>query len=257
MSHSLKRQCQLRLLKGATGQFSGLLPPFSDLQAHSSRRPLHKPASGHPDVGQRKQRDELCGVFGKPPLAHFDVTELALDNPKRMLHLGPHAGLDLLGWFVQCAPGRTFLSAALSRTHGHVPVHSGGLRSFAGALVARIKKDNLFFTMQQRMPLRDIVNVCGCADDGVHQARQAKPLLQAVNAQHQCKVKWRASRLGHRCVRRYERQQIGPRHDLVHFFEQDLLSRARGTEIESEVCYLHAVKDDNLRAPTEVIEVRF
>jgi hypothetical protein len=44
---------------------------------------------------------------------------------------------------------------------------------------------------------------------------------------------------------------------LVHFFEQDLLSRARGTEIESEVCYLHAVKDDNLRAPTEVIEVRF
>ena len=147
MSHSLTRQCQLRLLKGATGLFSGLLPPFSDLQAHSSRRPLHKPTSGHLDVRQRKQRDELCGVFGKPPVAHFDVTELALDNPKRMLHLGAHAGFELFGLFVQCASGRTFLCAA-SRTHGHVTVHSGGLRSFAGALVARINKDNLFFTMQ-------------------------------------------------------------------------------------------------------------
>jgi len=107
------------------------------------------------------------------------------------------------------------------------------------------------------MPLRDIINACGCADDRMHQARQAKPLLQAVNAQHQCKVKWRASRFGHRCVRRYERQQIGPGHDLVHFFEQDLLSRAPGAEIESEACYFHAVKDGNLRAPTEVIEVGF
>ena len=38
------------------------------------------------------------------------------------------------------------------------------------------------------------------------QVRLAKPLLQAVNAKHQCKVKWRASRLGHRCVRCYERE---------------------------------------------------
>ena len=75
MSHLLKRQCQLRLLKGANGQFSGLLPPFAYLQAHSSLHPVHKPASGHPDVGQRKQRDELCGVLGKPPVTHFDVTE--------------------------------------------------------------------------------------------------------------------------------------------------------------------------------------
>jgi hypothetical protein len=64
----------------------------------------------------------------------------------------------------------------------------------------------LFFTMQQRMPLHDIVDVSRRAYDRMHQARQAKPLLQAVNAQHQCKVKWRASRLGRRCVRRYERQ---------------------------------------------------
>ena len=89
------------------------------------------------------------------------------------------------------------------------------------------------------------------------QVRQAKPLLQAVNAQHQCKVKWRASRLGHRCVRRYERQQIATRHGLVHFFEQDLLARAPGAEIESEVCLFHAVKARNLPASIEVIGVGF
>ena len=95
MSHPLKRQCQLHLLKGANGQFSGRLPPFGDLHAHSFLRPEHKPAFGYPDVGHRKQRDELCGVLGKTPVAHFDETELALDKPKRMLDLGPHAGFRL------------------------------------------------------------------------------------------------------------------------------------------------------------------
>ena len=371
MSQRLKRQRQLRLLGAATGHFSGLLPPFGDLQAHSSLRPVHKPASGHPDVGQHKQRDEICSVLGKPPVAHFDVTELALDDPKRMLHLGPHAGFELFGLFLQHAPGRVLLRATLTRAHGHMPIHVSGFGSFAGALVAPISKDNSFSTVQQCMPLREIVDVSPRADDRMHQARlpvhpnmgfhaevpliallnsvhlgvmltglvfgragrsnqvgvyhgarleqqavsgqlgvddlqnlraqllrfeqmtksqhadavwnalgaadasevaeeagleqgffgpqvrQAKPLLQAVNAQHQCKVKWRASRLGHRRMRRYERQQIAPRHDLVHFFEQDLLARALGAEIESEVCLFHAVKACNLRSSIEVIGVGF
>ena len=89
MFYLLKRPRRLRPLETKTGQFSGRLWPFGDLQTHSSLRPLHKPASGHPDVGQRKQRDELRGVLGKPPVVHFDVTELALDNPKRMLCIYP------------------------------------------------------------------------------------------------------------------------------------------------------------------------
>ena len=252
-----------------------------------------------------------------------------------------------------------------------MPIHASGVWSFAGALVARIRKDNLFFTVQQRMALGDIIDVCVRSDDGVHQlglrvhpnmglhaevplvallnlvhlgvaftalvlgrarcsnqggihhgarleqqamggqlgvddlqnlwaqfvlfeqmtksqdadpvwnalgaadackvaveagleqgffgpqVRQAKPLLQAVNAQHQCKVKWRASRVGHWCVRRNERQQIAPRHDVVHFFEQDLLARAPGAEIESEVCLFHAVTAGNLCASIEVVGVGF
>ena len=371
MSHPLKRQCQLRLLKGANGQFSCPLLSFGYLQTRSPRHPLHQPASDHPDIGQRKQRDELRGVFGKTPVAHLGVPELALDNPKRMLHLGLHAGFELLSLFVQRSPGRMLLRLTLTRAHGHMPIYASGVGSFAGALVARINKDHLFFTVQQRMSLGDIIDVCGSSDDGVHQTglrvhpnmglhaevplvallnlvhlgvaftalilgrarrsnqggihhgarleqqavrgqlgvddlqnlwaqrvlfeqitksqnadpvwnalgaadasevaveagleqgffgpqvRQAQPLLKAVNAQHQCKVKWRASRLVHRCVRRYERQQIAPRHDLVHFFEQNLLARASGAEIESEVCLFHAVKARNLRASIEVAGVGF
>jgi len=371
MFHLLKCQRRLRPWNAEAGRFSGLLPSFAYLHAHSSLRPLHKPASGHPDVGQRKQRDDLCGVFGKTPVTHFDVSELALDNPKRMLHLGAHAGFELFGLFVQRAPGRVLLRLTLTRAYGHMPIHASGVGSFAGALVARISKDHLFFAVQQRMPLGDIIDVCGCSDDRMHQARlsvhpnmgfhaevplvallnlvhlgvtltglvlgragrsnqrgvyhgarleqqavssqlgvddlqylgaqivlfeqmtesqdadpvwnalgaadtskvaleagleqgffglqvgQAKPLLQAVNAQHKCKVKWRASRLGHRCVRRYEKQPIAPRHDLVHFFEQDLLALAPGAEIESEVCLFHAVKACNLRASIEAIGVEF
>jgi hypothetical protein len=44
---------------------------------------------------------------------------------------------------------------------------------------------------------------------------------------------------------------------VVHFFEQDLLARAPGAEIESEVCLFHAVKACNLRASIEVVGVGF
>jgi len=89
------------------------------------------------------------------------------------------------------------------------------------------------------------------------QVRQAKPLLQAVNAQHQCKVKWRASRLGHRRVLRNEREQVGPGHNVAHFIEQDLLARAPGAEIKAEVCLFHAAVACNLRASIEVAGVGF
>ena len=66
MFHLLKRQRRLRLLMAARGHFSGLLQPFADLQTHSCLRPLQKLASGHPYIGQRKQRDELRRVFLSP-----------------------------------------------------------------------------------------------------------------------------------------------------------------------------------------------
>ena len=115
MFHLLKRLRRLRPSETNTGRFSGLLWPFGDLQTHSCRRPVHKPASGHPDVGQRKQGDELRRVFGKTPVADLGVPELVLDDPKRMLHLGPHAGFELFGLFAQRAPGRVLLRLTLTR----------------------------------------------------------------------------------------------------------------------------------------------
>ncbi len=99
MSRLMKRLRQLRLPKVAAGRFSPVLQPFGCLQAHSCLCPLQKPASGNPDIGQRKQGEELCCVFLEPAIAHFGVTELKFDNPKRMLHLGPHAGLELFGLY--------------------------------------------------------------------------------------------------------------------------------------------------------------
>lgn len=98
MTQVLKRQRLFRHLKGPIGQFSGLLPSLAYFQAHSSLRPLHKPASDHPYVGLRKQRDEPCDVLSKPPIAHFDVTELAHAEVPLITNLNlVHLGVTLTG----------------------------------------------------------------------------------------------------------------------------------------------------------------
>ena len=142
------------------------------LKAHSSVRSLNNSLSGHPQVAQGKQRDQLRRVLGQPFVAHLGKTELALDNAKRVLYLGAHAGLELLGLVQQTGPRRLLVQRpALARTHGHVPVHAGGLRSLAGSLVTRIGKHHGLLTMQQAVALGHIVDV-GCGtDDSVHQAR--------------------------------------------------------------------------------------
>ena len=43
--------------------------PPPGLRAHSPLRPLHKPASGHPQIAQGKQRDQLRRVLGLPLVA--------------------------------------------------------------------------------------------------------------------------------------------------------------------------------------------
>lgn len=49
----------------------------------------------HPLIGQREQRGQLRRVFGQPSVAHLHVAELALDDSKRVLHLGPDAGFEV------------------------------------------------------------------------------------------------------------------------------------------------------------------
>ena len=47
---------------------------------------------------------------------------------------------------------------------------------------------------------------------------------------------------------RDQRKQFAPRHDLLHFIEQDLLARAPSAEIKAKVFLFHAIIDRNLRA---------
>ena len=80
------------------------------------------------------------------------------------------------------------------------------------------------------------------------QIRQAKPLLWAMNTQHHCQIKRRTSRLGYRCVRGDQRQQLALRHHLLHLIEQSLLARAPQVEIKAKVGLFHAINNCNLRA---------
>ena len=86
---------------------------------------------------------------------------------------------------------------------------------------------------------------------------QAKPLLQAMNAQHHCQVKRRTSRPGNRCVRCNQCQQFAPRHDMLHLVEQDLLARASGAEVQAKIFLLHGVIDCKLHALYATTEIEF
>lgn len=64
--------------------------------AHSSLRSLKNLSSGHSQIAQGKQRDQLSGVPGQSFVTNLGETELPFDNSKGMLHFGSHAGLHLL-----------------------------------------------------------------------------------------------------------------------------------------------------------------
>ena len=84
------------------------------------------------------------------------------------------------------------------------------------------------------------------------QIRQAKPLLWAMNTQHHCQIKWRTSRLGYRCVRGDQRQQLALRHHLLHLIEQSLLERALGAEVQANIFLFHVAINCKLHASVEL-----
>ena len=140
MSRLMKRQRQQHPVLAKSGGFSLELRPFGRLQSYSCLCPLQKPASGHPNIGKRKQSDELCSVFLEPAIAHFGVTELTLDDSERMFHLGPHTGLEFLGLFGDYTPRCVLLLLAFARPHGNVPIHACGFRALGGPLITGISK---------------------------------------------------------------------------------------------------------------------
>lgn len=96
------------------------------LQAHSSLRSCKHWPSGHPRIAQGKQRNQLRRVLSEPFVAHLGKAKLALDNSKRVFHLGPHTGLDLLGYGVVLGVGHRLSAIHIVRIGQiHAP-RSGG-----------------------------------------------------------------------------------------------------------------------------------
>ena len=89
------------------------LQHFGCLQTHSSLRLLQKLVSYHPDIGQRKQSDELRSVFLQPTVAHLGQAKLAFDNPERMLHLGPNTGHEFSACSASAPHGVCFCALRL------------------------------------------------------------------------------------------------------------------------------------------------
>ena len=326
--------------------FGALGGHFSADQTHSSPCPHQLPAR-HPQIGQRKQSHQLRRVLGKTTVAHLGESKLALDDTKRVLHLDPHACLELLSLLGKRTTGRLLLLYAFARAHGHLPLHARGFGALGCPLVARVSKYNLLISMQQPMTLRHIIDVGRCFDDGVYQAgvriqtnvglhaemplvallylmhlgvtlalavlgrtgrsnqcgiddraslehqafgcqggvnggqqldaevvffqqmaepqdggligqtpnagvqvgklavqrnvlqclfhgriRQAKPLLQEVNAQHGVHRKWRALRLARRCERLDQRNQLAPRNNQIHLVKKFALACYLGDQLK-------------------------
>ena len=100
----MKHTRQLHPALVVSSDISAEFQPLGCLQAHSCLGPLQKYLSGHPDIGQRKQRQELGRVLGQPAIANLAVTELAFDHPKGVFHFGAHTGLELLSLLCERAP---------------------------------------------------------------------------------------------------------------------------------------------------------
>ena len=117
----------------------------------SADLPQQRP-TGHPQIAQCDQRDQLRGVFGQSPIAHLGKPKLALDYPKRMFDIGPDAGLDLPDLLEQLVVASAHVYCpALAWAQGHMPIDSRCLGPLHRPLVARIGEPVGFFSLQQRM----------------------------------------------------------------------------------------------------------
>jgi len=65
--------------------------------------------------------------------------------------------------------------------------------------------------------------------------RQAKPLLQKMDAQHDFDIKGWAADPGARGMRLDQRKQLGPRHHLLHLAQKHRLARAPTAQVKAKI----------------------
>ena len=138
--------------------------------------PLNNSFSHHPQVAQRKQRDQLRRVFDQAPIPSFVIAELALDHPEGVFHLGPNAGLDLFQLVDLGVYSFAFLqSSALTRHHDNLPFNPSvlllNLFALGDAAVAGVYEYNRLFAVHYSMRLSDVVLIGSSARDRMNQAK--------------------------------------------------------------------------------------
>lgn len=90
---------RLRQLQRASGVSRGESAPRRAHWAAAGAfipEPPAKCSPPHPQIARRRQRIQLHRVPGQSAVAHLHVPELALNDPKRVPHLCPYAGLHML-----------------------------------------------------------------------------------------------------------------------------------------------------------------
>ncbi len=92
---------------------------YAPLHAHLSHGQQFVP--GHPQVRERKQRDDLRRVLLESPVAHLHIPELLFEHSERVFHFGPDADLGALELVDQRIDGLVLVQgAAQTRAHGHM-----------------------------------------------------------------------------------------------------------------------------------------
>lgn len=77
----------------------------------------------HPLFGEREHRVQLRSVLGQPPIVHFHVTGLSLDDPKPVYHLGVDTGHDPFNFVQDGSPLRRFIQGLIRRTSPDLRPH--------------------------------------------------------------------------------------------------------------------------------------
>ena len=145
----------------------GFYPSFPASRAHLACH-RHQTMTRHPQIGERKQRDDLPGVLPESAIAHLGETELLLDHPERMFNDGADGRQNPVGLLLLLSEFATL--GFLGRDQNGQAVFAGKVLDGAVVLViAAISEDNALFTVQAVLE-HDVVGDLGRgAFDGMDQ----------------------------------------------------------------------------------------
>jgi hypothetical protein len=124
----------------------GFYPSLSASRAHLACR-RHQPMTCLPQIGERKQRDNLPGVLLESAIANLGKTELLFNHPERMFNDGADGRQNPVGLLLLLSQFSTF--GLLGRYQNGQAVFAANVLDGAIVLViATIGEDNAFFTLQ-------------------------------------------------------------------------------------------------------------